>query len=111
MTYNCKVYDTYESASTGPYGHSVLSIWGQETNRELNDTMFGAFGELQSVLGSLKHNFPVEMAAFNLSGILTLVDPASYFRYSGSLTTPPCTENAIWTVFTRIVPVSNETVS
>lgn len=32
----------------------------------------------------------------------------SYYRYSGSLTTPPCTEGIIWNVFTSHIDISSE---
>lgn len=32
----------------------------------------------------------------------------AFIRYGGSLTTPPCTENVEWTVFTEPVPLSRE---
>ncbi|KAL5203923.1 hypothetical protein ABZP36_008794 [Zizania latifolia] len=34
----------------------------------------------------------------------------SYFRYMGSLTTPPCTENVIWNVLGKIRQISKEQV-
>lgn len=36
---------------------------------------------------------------------------AQYVQYSGSLTTPPCTENVLWTIFTNDEPISFSQVS
>ncbi|KMZ73116.1 hypothetical protein ZOSMA_153G00080 [Zostera marina] len=33
-----------------------------------------------------------------------------YYRYMGSLTTPPCTEGVIWTVMEQIRPISAKQV-
>ena len=33
-----------------------------------------------------------------------------YFRYMGSLTTPPCTEQIIWTLFRKHISISSSQV-
>jgi hypothetical protein len=47
-------------------------------------------------------------ATFNLSQILPLNQKLSYFRYEGSLTTPPCTQDIKWTVFEKTIQISQE---
>ncbi|GAB2300719.1 hypothetical protein Dimus_034756 [Dionaea muscipula] len=37
--------------------------------------------------------------------------PRRYYRYFGSLTTPPCDENVIWTVMTKVKTMSKEQVA
>lgn len=36
---------------------------------------------------------------------------ASFARYNGSLTTPPCSENVVWSIFLEPVEVSHDQVS
>lgn len=37
--------------------------------------------------------------------------PAEYYRYKGSLTTPPCNPTVLWTVFRNAVQISQEQVT
>ncbi|XP_065868733.1 alpha carbonic anhydrase 7-like [Euphorbia lathyris] len=38
------------------------------------------------------------------------IDTGNFYRYTGSLTVPPCTENVIWTISKKIKDVTNEQV-
>jgi len=47
---------------------------------------------------------------FNLGSILPSADVlkiGGYFRYLGSLTTPPCTEGVIWTVYNSLISIQS----
>ena len=50
-------------------------------------------------------NFP----AFPLMNLLP-TDKTKYFRYPGSLTTPPCSEAVTWTVFKDPIEISQAQV-
>ena len=38
-------------------------------------------------------------------------DMDTFYRYAGSLTTPPCSESVVWTVFPSPIPISEQQVS
>ncbi|CAF0867381.1 unnamed protein product [Adineta steineri] len=60
-----------------------------------------------SAIGQL--NQVNQTVALNLTlGSLFTSDTTKYWRYSGSLTTPPCTEGIIWTVFGEPIVVSED---
>ena len=51
---------------------------------------------------------PGNIAGFDPSALLP--EGRSYFRYAGSLTTPPCSEIVSWVVMTESIPVSDAQV-
>ena len=46
----------------------------------------------------------------NANALLPESGKRSYYRYNGSLTTPPCTENVLWTVMTEPIEFSKEQI-
>ena len=49
------------------------------------------------------------MEEFSLEDIIS-DGLGDYYRYRGSLTTPPCYESVIWTVFEKPIPISSRQV-
>ncbi len=51
----------------------------------------------------------VDLSPFSLGSLLPS-DRSKYYRYSGSLTTPPCYESVIWTVMEETIKISTDQV-
>ena len=49
--------------------------------------------------------------AIKLTDILPVTEVADYYRYNGSLTTPPCTEGLRWYVYPSIATVSSQQIA
>ena len=47
---------------------------------------------------------------FSLSQLMQ-TNERQFFRYIGSLTTPPCTEGVIWTIFTNKISIKEESLN
>lgn len=45
-----------------------------------------------------------------ISAKSTTSGPTKYFRYGGSLTTPPCSEGVIWTVTEKVQTISKDQI-
>jgi carbonic anhydrase len=53
---------------------------------------------------------PMNISSVDLRDLLP-VDKSKYFRYNGSLTTPPCSEKVIWSVFAQALNISSKQLS
>uniref|UniRef100_A0A3P8UPS8 carbonic anhydrase n=1 Tax=Cynoglossus semilaevis TaxID=244447 RepID=A0A3P8UPS8_CYNSE len=95
--YNSELYPNMSAAVTQPDGLAVLGILiaGEETNP--------AFNNILSYLSRIRHKTLIP--AFDVQSLLPK-DLRRYYRYNGSLTTPPCHQSVTWTLFRERVQIS-----
>ncbi|XP_076452483.1 carbonic anhydrase 2-like [Babylonia areolata] len=87
---------------TSPYGLAVLGFLF--TVGAHNPNFDGLLSYFQNVTYK---DEKVKVPSFQLSKLLPPnKDTMTYYRYLGSLTTPPCYETVIWTVFTQKIQIS-----
>lgn len=112
VAYSKHLYGNSSQATSGAEGLAALGFWGEISHSsEHQDTFFDDLGEFESSLEDIRApKSSKEIDPFDLSKILNHVNPSAYYRYSGSLTTPPCTPNVIWTVFQRPFTISEEQI-
>uniref|UniRef100_A0A3B4TU31 carbonic anhydrase n=1 Tax=Seriola dumerili TaxID=41447 RepID=A0A3B4TU31_SERDU len=96
--YNSELYPNMSAAMTQRDGLAVLGILIVETNL--------AFNSILNYLSRIRHaDQKVPIPAFDIQSLLPK-DLGRYYRYNGSLTTPPCYQSVIWTVFHERVQIS-----
>ncbi|KAK2844634.1 hypothetical protein Q5P01_011293 [Channa striata] len=99
--YNSDLYPDVTKAMTQSDGMAVLGILivtGEETNL--------AFNNILNYLNRIRHaDQKVSIPAFDVQSLLPK-DLGRYYRYNGSLTTPPCYQSVIWTLFHERVQIS-----
>ncbi|XP_073662361.1 carbonic anhydrase 9 isoform X4 [Tursiops truncatus] len=84
-----------------PGGLAVLAAFLQEGPEENS-----AYEQLLSHLGEIaEEDSETWVPGLDVSALLPS-DLSRYFRYEGSLTTPPCAQGVIWTVFNQTVKLS-----
>ncbi|CAF3678757.1 unnamed protein product [Rotaria sp. Silwood1] len=80
----------------------------RQTINTNNDTLVG-WTQYFSIAGQLNHTNDSAVISLQLSTLMnTNLD--KFYRYSGSLTTPSCSENVIWTVFQTPLQLSDDGV-
>uniref|UniRef100_A0A8C6XUR4 Carbonic anhydrase n=1 Tax=Naja naja TaxID=35670 RepID=A0A8C6XUR4_NAJNA len=102
-------FESIQEAATEPGGLAVLAAFLQvmvcvwmETNEP--------YQHILKHLGDIKEEGEdTVVAGFDIAKLLPY-DLGRYFRYNGSLTTPPCYQTVNWTVFNQTVRLSQEQV-
>ncbi|XP_029928273.1 carbonic anhydrase 14 isoform X3 [Myripristis murdjan] len=99
--YNSELYTDLSAAMTQRNGLAVLGIL-IETGEEANP----AFDNILNYLSRVRHaDQKVSIPAFDIQ-LLLPEDLGRYYRYNGSLTTPPCHQSVLWTLFHQRVQIS-----
>ncbi|XP_048649649.1 carbonic anhydrase 12 isoform X6 [Marmota marmota marmota] len=100
--YNSDLYPNVSSASDKSEGLAVLAVLIEMGS--FNPSYDKIFSHLQHVRYKGQQ---VLIPGFNIEELLP-ERPAEYYRYEGSLTTPPCHPTVLWTVFRNPVQISQE---
>ncbi|XP_026540745.1 carbonic anhydrase 9 [Notechis scutatus] len=98
-------FESFQEAASEPGGLAVLAAFlqvGMETNEP--------YQHILKHLSDIKEEGEdTAVAGFDVAKLLPY-DLGRYFRYNGSLTTPPCYQTVNWTVFNQTVRLSQEQV-
>ncbi|KAM7533744.1 hypothetical protein Aperf_G00000117761 [Anoplocephala perfoliata] len=111
VTFDRKYYPNFTEASKGVDGLAVLALVFREDNSiPLQDTMFYNMGLFLQKVDEVKSaHSSTTLPPFPVTAFLNVGEANSkFYRYEGSLTTPPCTENVYWTVIAQALPVRPE---
>ncbi|KAF5925372.1 hypothetical protein HPG69_001816 [Diceros bicornis minor] len=100
--YNSDLYPDVKTASNKSEGLAVLAVLIEMGS--FNPSYDKIFSHLQDVKYKGQE---VVIPGFNVEELLP-ERPNEYYRYKGSLTTPPCHPTVLWTVFRNPVQISQE---
>ncbi|XP_012915013.1 carbonic anhydrase 12 isoform X8 [Mustela putorius furo] len=103
--YNSDLYPNASSASNKSEGLAVLAVLIEIGS--FNPSYDKIFKHLQDVRYKGQE---VLIPGFSIEELLP-ERPDEYYRYKGSLTTPPCHPTVLWTVFRNAVQISQEQAS
>ncbi|XP_023585468.1 carbonic anhydrase 12 isoform X2 [Trichechus manatus latirostris] len=100
--YNSDLYPNASTASNKSKGLAVLAVLIEMGS--FNPSYDKIFSHLQDVKYKGQE---VPVPGFNVKELLP-ERPEEFYRYMGSLTTPPCNPTVVWTVFRNPVQISAE---
>ncbi|KAM4015002.1 carbonic anhydrase 6 [Anomaloglossus baeobatrachus] len=103
--YNSELYKSFDEAKDKPNGLAVLAFLYVDGNFENT-----YYSEVISKLAKIRYaGQETQIKTINPLAMLP-EDLDNYYRYQGSLTTPPCTENVLWTVFDSHIILSHNQI-
>lgn len=101
------LYGTVGEAIGSPVGLSVLGILANVTTDISTDTLIDRMTGLEAALSKvIDSSAETKIDAFNLTKLVTIDEGRYFYRYPGSLTTPPCTTNVEWNLLKAIFTVT-----
>ncbi|CAD7693104.1 unnamed protein product [Nyctereutes procyonoides] len=99
--YDSDSYDSLSEAAPKPQGLAVLGIL-----IEVGEAKNPVYEHILSHLHEIRHkDQKTSVPPFNVGELLP-PQLNQFFRYNGSLTTPPCYQSVLWTVFNRRAQIS-----
>ncbi|KAJ8017241.1 hypothetical protein DPEC_G00015760 [Dallia pectoralis] len=103
--YNSDKYSGFEEAKDKPDGLAVLAFFFE--NGHFENTYYRDF-----INNLAKVKYPGQSMNINTVDIRSMLpeDLSQYFRYQGSLTTPPCYESVLWAVFDTTITLSHNQI-
>uniref|UniRef100_A0A8C4RYX8 Carbonic anhydrase n=1 Tax=Erpetoichthys calabaricus TaxID=27687 RepID=A0A8C4RYX8_ERPCA len=101
VLYNSDKYASFDEARDKPDGLAVLAFFYEDGHFE--NTYYSDF---LSLLGKIQYaDQTTTMTSINVRAMLP-ENLSHFYRYHGSLTTPPCFESITWTVFDTPITLS-----
>lgn len=109
VNYNEKYGNLSNAASRERDGLAVLGFFFEVTNEDNSglSAMLNKFKDVKTK-GAM-----TALTSFSIDSMLPFAGGNSdrFFRYSGSLTTPPCYESVVWTIFENTIPISEQQIA
>ncbi|KAJ7335089.1 hypothetical protein JRQ81_013030 [Phrynocephalus forsythii] len=99
-------FSSFHEAVQEPGGLAVLAAFLQ-AGTEDNEAYQNILESLKEVHREGEETF---ISGFNVAKLLP-DDLSRYFRYNGSLTTPPCYQTVNWTIFNQTIQLSQQQIS
>ncbi|XP_054899431.1 carbonic anhydrase 4a isoform X2 [Poeciliopsis prolifica] len=100
-------YADLKTALRDPEGIAVLGFFYEESNSP--NRMYDNI--IEGVKSIAAKNVSFSLPSISLAQLIPPEQKlTSYYRYEGSLTTPPCSEAVVWTVFKTPIPLSKDQI-